>query len=290
MTYLVNRIPSSPLCRIYQINLWPSQIFVKHFLQPKTYVINGFDLTPLTQRVHSEVSKYVYTGLKKNSVLDRYLPAHLFSVPLLNTIITTESNKNLMNLQTVIEEKHSLSLLPLLHQFTLDWFQVNMSILSTPRFLQNTSVWKLKTDLQLTQPLEKIMTSQKARQVINKLGPPSYLSHGDLQPKNLLTNTNCLRVVDFDEGGCCPLGWDSGFLWGNLLYLSGAYLDEFNAYFNTWISLQQNIDDVNLKYNFTLVTLSIFLMRINSFPLTQLSLSQKKALLIKAKSLLNYIK
>jgi hypothetical protein len=282
------KIVSNPFSEVFRLTRSSGvDLYFKFFKHPKKYIINGKDLSPLFKRGRMKVSMFLHKTYMKNKLLRNYLPRTL-AYEKQDFIITESCKGNILKFDAILVDKNSdFNWLETLKEITTDFDSKN-KVHKTYSFLHNSKVSKLKIDLQIRKPLIAIFGSNKTSIILKKLGKNIYLSHGDLQPKNIIVSQSEVKVIDYEEAFIGPFEWDIGFLWGNCIYYCVKDKVKFKKIFEEWVN-QISLKKEGKDFNFVVISIASVLMRINDFPILELTSKESTALKLRVKQMSKYL-
>lgn len=277
----IKQILSNSFSKVYKLDISSvKSYYLKFFKYPHKYVINNVDLSSVFKRDRLKVSQYFYLLFRKNKRLQKYLNYYLWVLSEENLMITKDKNGNNCNFSDVLLNKVSFSdWTKQIRELSGDLINNQIKVINHKNIFNNKQVLKMKFKLQFINPLLKVLSQKKVSEIVNRVGSLTFLNHGDLQPKNILISKDRITIIDFEEAFIGPQGWDVGFLWGNIIYLTIENRKNFNAANSFWNKTIKNVIGENLRFNVVIFTVSAILMRIYFFPLMRVSDNNKKILL-----------
>jgi thiamine kinase-like enzyme len=243
--------------------------FAKRFLYPDNYFLNGYNLSVIFKRNRLDVCIFFESFFTKN-INNSYLCKTVYVSKINNIAIVEGGSSKGKNVDELIGRKHFGHCLKELKILSKELLKCDKKKKGFSKF-DNKNILNFKIKMQLRKPLQFIMNKDAVEKVVSKIGAMKYVNHGDLQPKNIIYINKKLKIIDFEEGFIGPFGWDIGFLWGNLIYLTIADEKDF---LKTVEIFEKNIISScgkQAKYNILLFCLCSILMRINMFPLRKFS-------------------
>lgn len=252
--------------------------YIKFIHKSNKYIFRNHDLTVLFGRNRLFVSSFFENQFSKIAPCRKYLPDLVIESSSNNFLIYKNNDLEQKEFSKLIYENKSDKWINRIMKL-VDDFSFRRINKNVPEELNNPQVLKLKMDLQIIKPLSYIFSKREVELLLEKIGPLYYLNHGDLQPKNILLSDKKITIIDFEEGFFGPEGWDLGFLWGNIFYLSITNKLLFSHLNKVWINHCLSKSNSKYRFNLFLFTLSTLLFRLYLFPL--ITLSKKSKFLLK---------
>lgn len=278
-----------PFSSTAELWLGKDSFFIKYFHDLPRFTAGNSDISPAYKRDRVSVSSWAYNVFQDHSPTRKYFPELIAALPRERILITKSIPQPNATLETVFTNRsftrnHLLRLKSLTECFSKTPTRVSR----IPAFLNNNAVLALKLNLQFQKPLALLLSPREAHLATQQLRKHlNYPSLGDLQPKNILISKNSLYLIDFEEAFVGPLGWDIGFLWGNILYSAACQKTLLAHLTDAWQRLAWKLPDPMRRNAFTISSAAIA-MRLFLFPTMKLTAAQQEKLKLIARRIFNY--
>lgn len=280
-----------PFAQIIKLESSKGEIFfLKHFIYPKNYLINEYDISPAYKKDRLRVYLKFHSLIGRNRKLAKYLVKIVY-FSFKDDLLLTKRNRNEVAfsdliIKNIINKKQFTEIAKLTEYL----IGSNLKINSQSENDKNKIILNLKLRLQFKKPLLYILKEQEVIDIISNLGKMNYISHGDLQPKNIVFSRGKMEIFDFEEGFLAPQGWDAGFLWGNIFYLSAKNKKTLRKHQKVFKNIIHKIIHKQLRSNIAKITGAIVMMRLKMFPLIKLNSKQSEMLTELAKDFIKLYK